>query len=256
MKAVILAGGYGTRLSEVTNVIPKPMVEIGGKPILWHIMKIYSHYGINDFVICCGYLQYVIKEYFCNYYRHNSDMLVDLSNNNMTILDSHSENWKVSLIDTGLNTMTGGRIKRIQKYIGNEQFCLTYGDGVADIDIAETIRLHNESKKTLSMTAYQPGGRLGVLDILEDGTLKSFVEKPAETGTWINAGFFVCEPEIFDVLHGDNEMFEQEPMQRLVKEQQIHVYKHTGFWKPMDTLRDNKELNKMWDENKAPWKVW
>ena len=246
----------GTRLSEVTNVIPKPMVEIGGKPILWHIMKIYSHYGINDFVICCGYLQYVIKEYFANYFRHNSDMTVDLSDNSIKVLDSHSEKWKVTMIDTGLHTMTGGRIKRIQKYIGKEPFCLTYGDGVADINIAETIKCHEESKKFLSMTAYQPGGRLGVLDISEDGTLKSFIEKPQESGTWINAGFFVCEPEVFDVLEGDHEMFEREPMQRLVAQHQIHVYKHTGFWKPMDTLRDNVELNKLWNDNQAPWKVW
>ena len=256
MKAVILAGGYGSRLSEVTNLIPKPMVEVGGKPILWHIMKIYSHYGINDFIICCGYLQYVIKEYFCNYYRHNSDMVIDLSNNNMTILNSNSESWKVTLVDTGLDTMTGGRIKRIEKYIGDEQFCLTYGDGVADVNILDTIKQHNESSKILTMTAYQPSGRLGVLDINENNILKSFIEKPAETGTWINAGFFVCEPGIFNVLYDDSEMFEQEPMQRLISVEQIHVYKHTGFWKPMDTLRDNKELNKLWDEAKAPWKVW
>lgn len=196
MKAVIFAGGFGTRLSEATNLIPKPMVEIGGKPILWHIMKIYSHYGINDFIICCGYKQYVIKEYFANYFRHNCDMTVDLSDNSIKVLENHSEKWKVTMVDTGLNTMTGGRLKRVQKYIGNEQFCLTYGDGVADVNITEAIHLHNKSGKALSMMAYQPGGRLGVLDIANDGTLNSFIEKPQESGTWINAGFFVCEPTI------------------------------------------------------------
>ena len=256
MKAVILAGGLGTRLSEVTNLIPKPMVEIGGKPILWHIMKIYSYYGINDFIICCGYKHYVIKEYFANYFRHNSDMTVDLSTNSIQIHANYSEHWKVTLIDTGLNTMTGGRIKRIQSYVGNETFCLTYGDGVADINVAKTIELHRKAGKTLTITAFQPGGRLGVLDISPDGTLQSFIEKPEDTGTWINAGFFVCEPGIFDVLDNDMEMFEKEPMQRLVLQKRIHVYKHTGFWKPMDTLRDNTELNDMWNKGVAPWKMW
>ena len=249
-------GGLGTRLSEVTNLIPKPMVEIGGKPILWHIMKIYSYYGINDFIICCGYKHYVIKEYFANYFRHNSDMTVDLSTNSIQIHDNYSEHWKVTLIDTGLNTMTGGRIKRIQSYVGNETFCLTYGDGVADINVAKTIELHRKAGKTLTITAFQPGGRLGVLDISPDGTLQSFIEKPEDTGTWINAGFFVCEPGIFDVLDNDMEMFEKEPMQRLVLQKRIHVYKHTGFWKPMDTLRDNTELNDMWNKGVAPWKMW
>ena len=256
MKAVILAGGLGTRLSEATNLIPKPMVEIGGKPILWHIMKIYSQYGINDFIVCCGYKQYVIKEYFANYFYHNCDITVDLSEGSIQTRDSHSENWKVTLVDTGLKTMTGGRVQRIQKYIGDEPFLLTYGDGVADINIDETIEEHKKSGKVLSMTAYQPSGKLGVLDIDADGTLKSFQEKPQQGGSWINAGFFVCEPELFDYLNGDEEMFEREPMQRLMAKQQIHVYKHNGFWKPMDTLRDSQELNKMWDENKAPWKTW
>ena len=256
MKAVILAGGLGTRLSEATNLIPKPMVEIGGKPILWHIMKIYSQYGINDFIICCGYKQYVIKEYFANYFYHNCDITVDLSEGSIQTHDSHSENWKVTMVDTGLKTMTGGRVQRIQKYIGNEPFLLTYGDGVADIDIKATIEEHRKAGKVLSMTAYQPGGKLGVLDMDADGTLKSFQEKPQQGGSWINAGFFVCEPELFDYLNGDNEMFEREPMQRLMAKQQIHVYKHNGFWKPMDTLRDNQELNKMWAEDKAPWKTW
>ncbi len=256
MKAVILAGGFGTRLSEVTNVIPKPMAEIGGKPIIWHIMKIYSHYGINDFVICCGYKQYVIKEYFANYFRHNCDMTVNLADNSVEILDNHSENWKVTMVDTGVNTMTGGRVKRIQKYIGSEQFLLTYGDGIGDIDIKKTIEEHNKSGKYLSLTAYQPAGRLGVLDIEDNGNVQSFMEKPAASGTWINAGFFVCEPQVFNYLQGDSEMFEREPMQKIVAEHQMHAYKHSGFWKPMDTLRDNNELNNMWDEGKAPWKIW
>jgi glucose-1-phosphate cytidylyltransferase len=256
MKAVILAGGFGTRLSEATNLIPKPMVEIGGKPILWHIMKIYSYYGINDFIICCGYKQYVIKEYFANYFRHNCDITVDLSNNAISVLNNHSENWKVTMIDTGLNTMTGGRIKRIECYIDNEPFCLTYGDGLADININQSIDLHQKSGKILSMAAYQPGGRLGVLNISENGSVDSFIEKPTETGTWINAGFFICEPGIFKYLDGDHEMFEREPMRRLVRDKEIHAYKHDAFWMPMDTLRDNVELNKMWDSGNAAWKVW
>ncbi|MBR5018507.1 MAG: glucose-1-phosphate cytidylyltransferase [Bacteroidales bacterium] len=256
MKAVLLAGGFGTRISEESQFKPKPMIEIGGMPILWHIMKLYSHYGIDDFIICCGYKQYVIKEYFANYFYHNCDMTVNLANNEVRIMDNHSENWRVTMVDTGLMTMTGGRVKRIQKYIGEEPFLLTYGDGVSDVNIQETIRTHKESGKILTMTAYQPGGRLGVLNVDEDGILTSFIEKPKESGTWINAGFFVCEPEIFDYLEGDAEMFEKEPMQKLVSQKQIHVYKHTGFWKPMDTLRDNLELNKLWDEGHAPWKVW
>lgn len=257
MKAVILAGGFGTRLSEATNLIPKPMVEIGGKPILWHIMKIYSFYGINEFIICCGYKQYVIKEYFANYFRHNSDLTVDLSDNSIEILDNRSEKWKVTMIDTGLNTMTGGRIKRIQKYTNNEPFCLTYGDGVADVDIAKTIALHKASNKYLSMTAYQPGARLGIVNINdEDGTVESFIEKPTDTGTWINAGFFICEPQIFNYLEGDHETFEKEPIRKILNDRELHAYKHTGFWKPMDTLRDTTELNQLWNENKAPWKIW
>lgn len=256
MKAVILAGGFGTRLSEATNLIPKPMVEIGGKPILWHIMKIYGHYGIKDFIVCCGYKQYVIKEYFANYFRHNCDIMVNLANNDISVLNNHSEDWRVTMIDTGLNTMTGGRIKRIRDYVEDEPFCLTYGDGVADVNIAQAIDLHQQSGKILSMMAYQPRGRLGVLDIGDEGIVNSFIEKPAETGTWINAGFFVCEPDIFDFLGEDNEMFEREPMQRLLKKSEIHAYKHTGFWMPMDTLRDNTELNKMWEQGNAPWKVW
>lgn len=255
-KVVILAGGLGTRLSEATAVIPKPMVEIGGKPILWHIMKIYSHYGFNDFIICCGYKQYIIKEYFANYFRHNCDMTVNLADNSVQILDNHSEQWTVTMIDTGINTLTGGRVKRIQKYVGNNPFLLTYGDGLSDVDIAKTVEAHRKSGKMLSLLAYQPSGKLGVLDIEDNGTVRSFLEKPKESGAWINAGFFVCQPELFDCLGGDNEMLEQEPMQRIINAKQLHAYKYDGFWKPMDTLRDNNELNELWDAGKAPWKVW
>ena len=256
MKTVILAGGIGSRLSEATHLIPKPMVEIGGKPILWHIMKIYTHFGLNDFIICCGYKQYVIKEYFANYFTHNCDMTVDLSNHSVQILNHPTEQWKVSLIDTGSTTLTGGRIKRISQYVGNEPFLLTYGDGVADVDIQQTIEAHKNSGKYLTMTAYQPRGKLGVINISEDGMVQSFEEKPSDTGTWINAGFFVCEPEIFDYLQGDHEMFEKEPMQRIIREKQLHAFRHTGFWKPMDTLSDNIELNEMWNKGQAPWKIW
>lgn len=258
MKAVILAGGHGTRLSEATNLIPKPMVEIGGKPILWHIMKTYSHYGINEFIICCGYKQYVIKEYFANYFRHNSDMTVDLSSNSIEIHDVHCEKWKVTLIDTGLNTMTGGRIKRIQNYVGNEPFLLTYGDGVADLDIADTIKQHNESGALISLTAFKPSGKFGAIDIdLDSNQVKSFMEKPDGDKNWINAGYFVCEPGVFDyITGGDGTVFERKPLEQIAKEGKMHAYKHRGFWKPMDTLRDNSELNEMWDSQTAPWKVW
>jgi glucose-1-phosphate cytidylyltransferase len=258
IKAVILAGGFGTRLSEATNLIPKPMVEIGGKPILWHIMKIYSHYGINDFIICCGYKQYVIKEYFANYFRHNCDLTVDLSNNGIQIHDNKSEKWRVTMVDTGLNTMTGGRIKRIRKYVENERFLLTYGDGVADVNIAETIKAHEESKCILSLTAYKPSGKFGALEIdLNTYQVKSFLEKPDGDRNWINAGFFVCEPSIFDyITDGDNTIFERKPLENIAKDGKMHAYLHNGFWKPMDTLRDNVELNEMWENGSAPWKVW
>jgi glucose-1-phosphate cytidylyltransferase len=259
MKAVILAGGLGSRLSEATSVIPKPMVEIGGKPIIWHIMKIYSHYGINDFVVCCGYKQYVIKEYFANYFRHNCDMTVDLSNNSVQIHDNHSEKWKVTMIDTGLNTMTGGRIKRVQPYVGNEHFCLTYGDGVTDLNIADTIKEHDKSGAILSLTAYMPISRFGTLDIDElTSMVKSFTEKPNDEEHWINAGYFVCEPEVFNYIpENDNTcIFEKKPLENIARNGKMHAYKHTGFWKPMDMLKDNKELNEMWNAGKAPWKVW
>lgn len=257
MKAIILAGGLGTRLSEATNLIPKPMVEIGGKPILWHIMKTYSHYGINEFIICCGYKGYVIKEYFSNYFRHNSDLTVDICNNSIEVHDHHAEPWKVTMIDTGLDTMTGGRVKRVQKYIGNEPFLLTYGDGVGDIDINKTIALHRSSGKYLTVTAYKPSGKFGALEINEDGRVTSFMEKPAGDGNWINAGYFICEPEVFDyITEGDATIFEKKPLENLAADGQMTAYRHFGFWKPMDTMRDNAELNEMWNKGVAPWKIW
>lgn len=259
MKAVIFAGGLGTRFSEKTQYMPKPMIEIGGKPILWHIMKIYASHGINDFIICAGYKQYVIKEYFMNYFMHNTDMTIDLSDNSMKLLENHSENWKVTIVDTGLKTMTAGRLKRIRKYLGDETFCMTYGDGVADLDITDTIKAHKESGKTISMTVYKPSGRFGSVHINnETNEVLSFEEKPDGEGNWINAGFFVCEPEIFRYLPEDADpvMFEREPLVNLVNDGKMHAYKHRGFWKPMDMLRDNQELEKMWNNNNAPWKKW
>lgn len=257
MKAVILAGGFGTRLSEATNLIPKPMVEIGGKPILWHIMKTYSLHGINEFVICCGYKAYVIKEWFANYFMHNSDVTVDLANNTIEVHECKAEPWKVTLVDTGLHTMTGGRIKRIQKYIGDEPFLLTYGDGVSDIDITASIEEHKKNGKALTVTAYKPNGKFGALEIDEVGSVNAFTEKPAGDGMWINAGYFICEPEVFSyITEGDSTIFEKAPLENLANDGKMHSYKHTGFWKPMDTLRDNTELNQMWDSGKAPWKKW
>lgn len=257
MKAVILAGGFGTRLSEATNLIPKPMVEIGGKPILWHIMKTYSLHGINEFVICCGYKAYVIKEWFANYFMHNSDVTVDLANNTIEVHECKAEPWKVTLVDTGLHTMTGGRIKRIQKYIGDEPFLLTYGDGVSDIDIAASIEEHKKNGKALTVTAYKPNGKFGALEIDDAGSVNAFTEKPAGDGMWINAGYFICEPEVFSyITEGDSTIFEKAPLENLAKDGKMHSYKHIGFWKPMDTLRDNTELNAMWDSGKAPWKKW
>jgi len=259
MKAVILAGGFGSRLSEATSVIPKPMVEIGNKPIIWHIMKIYSHYGINDFVICCGYKQYAIKEYFANYYLHNSDMTVNLADNSVKVHSSHSENWKVTMVDTGLNTMTGGRIKRIQPFIGDEPFLLTYGDGVADININRSIEAHRQTGAAITMSVFKPEGKFGAVDIAPDtNRIRSFCEKPCGGSNWINIGFFVCEPEVFKYIpEGDDTIaFERKPLEMLAHDGKMNAYKHTGFWKPMDMLRDNKELNTMWNEGTAPWKIW
>ena len=256
MKVLILAGGLGTRLSEDTVDKPKPMVEIGGKPILWHIMKTYSHHGFNDFVILLGYKGYIIKEYFANYFLHQSNVTFDLKKNKIEIHNNSSEPWKVTLLDTGDNSMTGGRVKRAEDFIGREPFMLTYGDGVSNIDIKALVDFHKSHNGKITMTSAQPDGRFGALDIDDNNKVLEFREKPKGDGSWINAGFFVCEPSIFKYLHGDHEMFEQEPMQRLISEAQVTTYKHKGFWMPMDTLRDNKVLNKLWNDNKADWKNW
>ncbi|ULQ59874.1 glucose-1-phosphate cytidylyltransferase [Brucepastera parasyntrophica] len=257
MKVVLLAGGYGTRLSEETDLRPKPMVEIGGQPILWHIMKIYSHYGFTDFVVCCGYKSYYIKDYFYHYYMHAADMTIDLFSNEVQYHNSYSEPWKITLVDTGLNTMTGGRIKRIQNYIGNEPFMLTYGDGVANINIHQLIEYHNSKGKLATLTAVQPSGKFGSLELAEDASIESFFEKPQGDGSWVSGGFFVLQPEIFDYLtEGDSTVFEHAPLEELARDRQLQSFKHTGFWKSMDTLRDKSELQKLWDEGNAPWKVW
>ena len=257
MKTVILAGGLGTRLSEETDLRPKPMVEIGGKPILWHIMKIYSHYGYNDFIICCGYKSYFIKDYFYHYYMHSSDITVDLTSNKITYHNSTSEPWEITLVDTGLDTMTGGRIKRVQKYIGNEPFMLTYGDGVGNINIPELINFHKQNKKTVTLTAVLPDGKFGALQLNNSDDITEFREKPAGDGSWINGGFFVCEPKVFDyITKGDSTIFEREPLEKLAADKQLKAYKHTGFWKPMDTLKQKIELNSLWNSDNPPWKVW
>ena len=256
MKVVILAGGFGTRLSEETETIPKPMVKIGGKPIIWHIMKLYSHYGYNEFIILLGYKGYVIKEYFVNYFLHQSDVTIDLVTNEVNIHANKSEPWKVSLIDTGLNTMTGGRIKRIEKFIGNERFMLTYGDGVANIDLNKLNEFHLKHNKTITLTSVLPEGRYGSLDISAGNKIERFFEKPKGDNVWINGGFFICEPEIFNYLENDSTIFEREPMERLAKKGEVYGFKHEGFWKCMDTLRDKIQLNELWENNKAPWVVW
>ncbi len=256
MKVAILAGGFGTRLSEETDVKPKPMVEIGGKPILWHIMKHYSHYGHNDFVILLGYKGYTIKEYFANYFLHQSDVTFDLQNNKMEIHNNSSEPWKVTLVDTGLNTMTGGRIKRAQKYLENETFLLTYGDGLGDVDLGKLIAFHKKSGKAMTLTSVQPEGRFGALD-LEGDLIRRFAEKPKGDGSWINGGFFVCEPKLFDyITEGDATILERSPLEKLASDGQLVAFKHDRFWQPMDTLRDKMQLEQMWSGGKAPWKVW
>jgi len=256
MKVVILAGGFGTRLSEETDLRPKPMVEIGGYPILYHIMKIYSHYGYDDFIIALGYKGYLIKEYFINFFYHNSDLSIDISKNKIEILNNHSENWKVTLVDTGLNTMTGGRIKRVQRYIDNETFMLTYGDGVSDIDINKLFKFHKSHGKYATVTAVKPSGRFGSLKIEENGLVKSFIEKPPGDGFWINGGFFVLEPEVFDYIEDDETSWETEPLKNLAKDGQLIAYKYSGFWNCMDTLRDKRELEELWYKGNTPWKVW
>ncbi len=257
MKVVILAGGFGSRLSEETNLKPKPMVEIGGKPILWHIMKIYSSYGYNDFIILCGYKGYMIKEYFVNYYSHMSDMTIDMKTNTILHHKNDAEPWKVTLVDTGLNTMTGGRIKRVKEYIGNEPFMLTYGDGVGDIKINELVDYHKKHGKAITMTGVQIDGRFGSLQIDENQKIKSFKEKPKGDGSWINGGFFVCEPKVLDYIeNGDQTIFEREPLENLAMDDQLYTFKHRGFWKPMDTLRDKTQLEEMIKSGLAPWKIW
>lgn len=256
MKVLLLAGGFGTRLSEETDIRPKPMVEIGGKPILWHIMKLYSHYGFNDFVVLLGYKGYYIKEYFANYFLHQSDVTIDLQKNSLEVHNSSSEPWRVTLIDTGIDSMTGGRIKRAKDYIGNDTFMLTYGDGVSDVNIKDLLDFHKEHGKLLTMTATQPDGRFGAIEIGKNSRVESFLEKPKGDGSWINGGFFVCEPKVLDYIDGDSTIFEREPLEKLASEGEIYTYKHNGFWKPMDTLRDKNDLNKMWQDGKAKWKVW
>ena len=256
MKAVILAGGMGTRISEETALRPKPMVEIGGKPILWHILKIYAAHGINDFVICLGYKGYVIKEYFANYFMHMSDITFDMAANKMEVHDAKAEPWKVTLVDTGDNTMTGGRLKRVKKYLGDEDFCFTYGDGVGDIDITALLAHHKADKCLATLTATQPPGRFGVLKLDTVHRISGFQEKPQGDGGWINGGFFVLSPKVIDYIDDDDTIWERQPMERLAAEGQMSAYKHAGFWQPMDTLRDKLLLEELWASGKAPWKVW
>ncbi len=256
MKVVILAGGLGTRLSEETSLKPKPMVEIGGMPILWHIMKIYSSYGYNDFIVCLGYKGYLIKEYFANYFLHKSDVTIDMNDNSIKVHDSKAEPWKITLVDTGVNSMTGGRIKRIAPHVNNETFMLTYGDGVGSIDIDKLVEHHKKNAKLCTVTAVQPSGRFGALNLNENNDVLSFLEKPKGDGSWINGGFFVCEPRVFDYIEGDSTIWEREPMEKIASLGQMTSFKHNGFWKPMDTLRDKQELESDWNENKAQWKIW
>jgi glucose-1-phosphate cytidylyltransferase len=256
MKAVILAGGLGTRLSEETTVKPKPMVEVGGKPILWHILKSYSAHGINDFVICCGYRGYVIKEFFANYFLHTSDVTFDLQKNSMEVHERHAEPWKVTLVDTGADTMTGGRLKRVRQHVENDEaFCFTYGDGVADIDIAASIAFHQQHGKLATMTAVQPPGRFGAID-MDGQRIVSFMEKPQGDGNWINGGYFVLSPKVIDLIADDSTIWEKAPLEKLAHDGQLDAWLHKGFWQPMDTLRDKVLLEELWESGKAPWKRW
>jgi glucose-1-phosphate cytidylyltransferase len=258
MKVVIFAGGLGTRISEETGTRPKPMVEIGGKPILWHIMKMYSHYGFNEFIICLGYKGYMIKEYFMHYYLHNSDLTIELNSNKVDVHYTNTESFTVTLVDTGLSTKTAGRLQKVRQYIGNEDFMLTYGDGVSDIDLHELLAHHKQHGKIATVTAIQPEGRFGSMEILDDGTVDHFKEKPKGDGKWINGGFFVLKPQVFDYLTGDLEdtMWEDAPMQRLAHDHQLVAFKHDGFWKCMDALRDKIELEALWETKTAQWKTW
>ena len=255
LKAVILAGGLGTRISEETHIKPKPMIEIGTKPILWHIMKIYSHYGINDFIICLGYKGYMIKEFFDKYHLYMSDVTIDFLDNTTTIHQNQVEPWKVTLVDTGGNSMTGGRLKRVQPYIGNETFCFTYGDGVGNVNIHELVKFHLKQKTLATMTAVQPPGRFGALEIANDKVIR-FKEKPKGDHSWINGGFFVLEPKVFDFIENDFTIWEQEPLEKLAKQGQLSAFRHEGFWQPMDTLRDKNKLEEYWKSGNALWKCW
>ena len=255
MKCVILAGGLGTRISEETDVRPKPMVDVGGRPILWHIMKSYSVHGINDFIICLGYKGYLIKEYFANYFLHMSDVTIDLRNNNLQVHQSSSEPWTVTLVDTGDNTQTGGRLGRVRHHVGNESFCFTYGDGVSNVNVGELIAFHREQKTLATLTAIQPPGRFGLIDFNAE-KIRGFQEKPPGDGSWVNGGFFVLEPEVFDLIKDDATIWEREPLENLATRGQLSAYKHEGFWHPMDTLRDKLYLEQLWDSGNAPWKIW
>ncbi len=255
MKAVILAGGFGTRLSEETTIKPKPMVEIGGKPILWHIMKIYSTHGINDFIICCGYKGYVIKEYFANYYLHTSDITFDMVENSTVVHESSAEPWRITLVDTGYNTGTGGRLKRVKKFIGEDDFCFTYGDGVSDVNITDLISFHKKQQTLATVTAVLPPSKYGVM-VLKENKITSFEEKPEGNGGWINGGFFVLSPKVIDYIDSYEVMWEHDPMRRLVKEEQLSAFYHKDFWQPMDTLRDKEYLEKKWISGDAPWRIW
>lgn len=258
MKVIILAGGYGTRISEESHLRPKPMIEIGGMPIMWHIMKLYSHYGFYEFIICAGYKQYVIKEYFSNYFLHKSDITFDFAGagNCMVIHNNSAEPWKVTVVDTGIDTMTGGRVKRVKDYLNNESFMVTYGDGVSDIDIKNLVSYHRSHGKTMTLTGVQPEGRFGVMDFGSNDCVQSFREKNKEDSGWINGGFIVCEPKVLDYIANDTIMLEKEPMEQLAAERELMCYRHNGFWQCMDTLRDKEKLEKMWQEGNAPWKVW
>lgn len=258
MKVVILAGGYGTRISEESQFKPKPMIELGGMPILWHIMKGYSYYGFNEFVICAGYKQHVIKEYFADYFLHTSDITYDFTcgKNEMTIHRNTAESWKVTVVDTGLDTMTGGRLKRVSQFIGNETFMLTYGDGVSDVNIQKLVECHQNSGKLVTITAVQPGGKFGTLDIMGDHTIRSFAEKRKADGGWINGGFMVLDPDIFDLISGDETVLEREPLEQTANEGKLGAYMHEGFWQCMDTLRDKTYLEQLWSSGRAPWKKW
>ena len=256
MKAVILAGGLGTRISEETHLKPKPMIEIGGKPILWHVLKIYSAHGINEFVICCGYKGYLIKEYFANYFLHMSDVTFHMRTNSMEVHHKNAEPWEITVVDTGEQTLTGGRLKRVRDYVDDSTFCFTYGDGVSNIQINELIKTHKENNKLATVTAVQPPGRYGLLNLDASGSVNGFQDKPQGDGGWINGGFFVLEPAVFDLIEGDSTTWEKEPMLQLAADGQLQAYQHRGFWQPMDTLRDRVQLEELWASGNAPWKLW